>query len=262
MPALPAAVKSEPASSINYCTPAYAKQIDQREPSQAIVDFLVKQRNLTTLPPQKILIFKGDPLEYRLFIRAFEHGVEDKTDSDKDRLYFMEQYTNGQSRELIRSCLHIEPERGYCEAKKLLREHFGNGNKISMAYIDKALNRPTIKSDDEEALHSFGLYLTGCLNAMGDLEYMEELHSVSNMRAIVAKLPYKHREKWRSRACTLLEKEQRRAKFSDIADFVNLLSKEALHPLFGHITDRNQGQYKAHMLDRPITKVCLLKEAA
>lgn len=58
------------------------------------MDFLVKQQSLTTLPPQKIPIFKGDPLEYRLFIRAFEHGVEDQTDSDKDRLYFMEQYTD------------------------------------------------------------------------------------------------------------------------------------------------------------------------
>ncbi|XP_061078452.1 protein regulator of cytokinesis 1-like [Conger conger] len=253
-----AMVKTEPASSNNHSAPASAKKTEQeslqQESTQAIMDFLVKQQNLTTLPPQQIPIFKGDPMEYRLFIRAFEHGVEDKTDSSKDRLYFMEQYTDGQPRELIRSCLHIEPERGYREAKKLLKVHFGNGYKISMVYIDKALNWPTIKSDDGEALHSFGLYLIGCLNAMADVEYMEELDCVSNMRAIVAKLPYRQRERWRSKAYALLEKEQRSAKFSDLAEFVNLQAKEALHPLFSNLTDRNRSQAKAHKDEKSTRK--------
>lgn len=68
---------------------------------------LPKQQRLAAVPPQNIPMFKGDPLEYRLFTRAFEHRVEDKTESSKDRLYFMEQYTSGQPRELIRSCLHM-----------------------------------------------------------------------------------------------------------------------------------------------------------
>ncbi|KAK7884418.1 hypothetical protein WMY93_027541 [Mugilogobius chulae] len=137
---------------------------------QNVFEVLTKQQKLATLPPQNIPVFKGDPLEYRLFIRAFEHGVEDKTDNDKDRLYYMEQYTSGQPRELIRSCLHMDPTRGYKEAKRLLEEHFGNAYKISVAYINKALDWPTIKSDDGEALHAFGLYLTGCRNAMNDVE--------------------------------------------------------------------------------------------
>lgn len=37
-----------------------------------ITDLLIKQQKLSTLPPQNIPIFKGDPLEYKLFIRAFE----------------------------------------------------------------------------------------------------------------------------------------------------------------------------------------------
>ncbi len=64
-----------------------------------------------------------------------------------------------------------------------------------MAYINKALNWPDIKSDDGEALHSFGFYLTGCCNAM--TEYMEELDNAANMRSVIAKLLYKLRERWR-----------------------------------------------------------------
>lgn len=153
-----------------------------------ITELLIKQQKLSTLPPQNIPIFKGDPLEYRLFIRAFEHGVESKTESSKDLLYFMKQYTNGQPRELIRSCLHMDPDKGYRKAKRLLKEHFGNEYKISVAYIDKALSWPTIKADDREGLNALALFLTICNNTMSDLDYMEELDNVANMLAIINKL--------------------------------------------------------------------------
>ncbi|KAK7882611.1 hypothetical protein WMY93_028785 [Mugilogobius chulae] len=177
---------------------------------QNVFEVLTKQQKLASLPPQNIPVFKGDPLEYRLFIRAFEHGVEDKTDNDKDRLYYMEQ------------------ER-----------------------VNKALEWPTIKSDDGEALHAFGLYLTGCRNAMNDVEFMEELDNTANMRAIIAKLPYKLRERWRTYACGVHEWDQRRAKFEDLVDFVNKQAKEALHPLFGDIKDgAAKGQAKSQTDER------------
>lgn len=86
---------------------------------------LTNQHRLALLHPQSTPVFKGDPLECLLFIRAFE---------PQGRLYFIEQYTAGQPRELVWSCLHMEPERGYCEAKRLLEEHFGNAYKLSVAY--------------------------------------------------------------------------------------------------------------------------------
>ncbi len=73
------------------------------------------------LPSIDIPIFKGDPLNYKLFIRAFKHGDEDRIDNDKDRLYFMEHYTTGKPKELVHSCLHMNPAEGYLKAKQLLR---------------------------------------------------------------------------------------------------------------------------------------------
>lgn len=210
-----------------------------------ITDLLIKQQKLSTLPPQNISIFKGDPLEYRLFIRAFDHGVESKTESSKDRLYFMEQYTSGQPRELIRSCLHMDPDKGYRKAKKLSKEHFGNEYRISVAYINKALSWSTIKADDGEALNALALFLTSCSNAMTDLDYMEELDNVANMRAIVNKLPYNLRERWRSAAFDIQEKKARRPMFKDLVKFINRQAKVALHPLFGDIKDSNKGQAKS-----------------
>ncbi|KAJ8408789.1 hypothetical protein AAFF_G00246070 [Aldrovandia affinis] len=75
-------------------------------------------------------------MEYRLFIRAFEYGVEDKTDSNKDQLYFMEQYTSGQPRELIQSCLHNQED--------LKKRSFLKDLEANLVHIDKALNWPTL----------------------------------------------------------------------------------------------------------------------
>lgn len=85
---------------------------------------------------------------------------------------------------------------------------------------------------------------------MSDVEYMQELDSVSNMRAITAKLPYKQRERWRSKACALLEKEQRSAKFRDLVGFVIQQAEEALHPLFGDITDGIKSHVRAHKTEK------------
>lgn len=109
------------------------------------------------------------------FIHAFKYLIEDKTSSSQDRLYFLEQFTSGQASDLVRSCLHMEPRRWYTEAQQLLKKHFCNEMKIANAYIEKALNRTTIKADDGKTLHAYALCFRECCNVMQDLEYMDEL---------------------------------------------------------------------------------------
>lgn len=82
------------------------------------------------------------------------------------------------------------------------------------------------------------------------------------MRAIIAKLPYKLRERWRTLACGILDKEKRTAKFEDLVDFVNKQAKEALHPLFGEIKDSTlKGQAERKNMRRDCKEVGL-KEAS
>lgn len=102
-------------------------------------------------------MFDGDPLTFQLFMQAFKHNIEDKTECDEDRLYFLEQYSAGQPRELVRSCFHMNATTGYPEAKHLLKDHFGDDFKITSAYIEKALNWNLIGTDDGRALHSYAL---------------------------------------------------------------------------------------------------------
>ena len=58
-----------------------------------ITELLVKQQQLSQLPTKDIPVFKGDALQYKSFIRAFEHAIDLKTDNDQDKLYFLEVYS-------------------------------------------------------------------------------------------------------------------------------------------------------------------------
>ena len=90
----------------------------------------------------------------------------------------------------------MEPERGYEHAKKSLKKKYGNKYKIGMAYIEKAMSWPPIKSEDSSAPESFSVFLTGCCNTMEDIDYMKGMDHPKTLKAVVSKLPYKLREKW------------------------------------------------------------------
>lgn len=58
-----------------------------------ITEMLVKQQRLSHLSQRDVPVFSGDPHEFKPFIRAFDHTIHDKVDSNSDRLYYLEQFT-------------------------------------------------------------------------------------------------------------------------------------------------------------------------
>ena len=65
-------------------------------------------------------------------MKAFECLIESRTESSSSRLYYLVQYT-GDVQELMRSCLAMDPEEGYREARKLLKQRYGQSYKIATA---------------------------------------------------------------------------------------------------------------------------------
>jgi len=202
-----------------------------------ITEMLVRQHNLSSLPRKEVPVFKGDPLTYKSFIRSFEHAVDSKADAYQDKFFYLEQYTSGEAQELVRSCEHMPSERGYKEARRLLQKHYGNELKIANAYMEKALNWPIMKLEDGKALNAYALFLIGCKNTMGDLDFMEEMDNPTNMRTVLSKLPYKLREKWRVAAFDIQEKGRGRARFSNMIEFIDRQAKIIMDPIFGSMSE-------------------------
>jgi hypothetical protein len=188
-----------------------------------------------TLPKPDMPVFNGDPMEYTTFIRAFQNMIEEKTTSNSTRLHFLVQYTEGDVRELMRSCLAMNPEDGYIEARALLKKRYGQAYRIASSYVDKITKGPTIKSEDGNALHKFSVLLTSCNNTLNNIGYMSKVENPDNLRAVITRLPFELRRKWRNLVDKINEHDERDIVFQDIVDFVEREARTVSHPIFGDI---------------------------
>ena len=102
-----------------------------------ISEMIMMQQVRSSLPSHKPPTFTGDSMEYSRFINAFESLIESKVESLIERLYFLDQYTAGKAKEVIKGCIQMKSDDSYGQAKALLKKHFGDPFKVANAYITK-----------------------------------------------------------------------------------------------------------------------------
>ena len=86
------------------------------------------RRNGTHPPQPSLQVFSSNPIDYLDFVRVFEHQVERKTPTSSSQLYYLVQHTTGPVQELIKSCLSKREDERYQEARRLLKERYGQSS--------------------------------------------------------------------------------------------------------------------------------------
>ena len=205
-----------------------------------IMEMLAINQNKSKLPQPRVPTFDGNPVEYRTFARAFESLIESRTTSGTERLYYLEQYTAGDVKELVRSCHHLDPDEGYAEARRLIEKKFGHEFRIASAYESKALNWPPVKSEDGSALSRFSVYLASCKNAMKGSQYSSKFDQPDNIQKLILKLPYSMRERWRRVVDDIMELQGRPVKFDDLVSFIDREARIATNPVFVQIAESSK----------------------
>ena len=186
-----------------------------------------------TLPQPTITKFKGDPIGYKTFVMAFDARIRSKATNSADLLYYLNQHLEGEPADLIQGCLHMNPDEGYVEARRLLQKEYGDPFKISTAYLNKILRWAPIRFDDNQGLKRLSIFLTKCTVAMKNISYMRVLDHAPNMQAIVSKLPANLQAKWRDHVFKKKKRESSLICFADLAEFVEYASESANDPVFG-----------------------------
>ena len=189
-----------------------------------------------TLPIPTVPTFNGDPLQYTAFVRAFDALIETKTNNDSSRIYYLVQFTSGEVQDLMKSCLVMSPAEGYKEAMSLLKKRYGQGYKIASAYVDQVMQNAPIKSDDGSALQQYSVLLRCCLNTLSSMNCVNKIENPVSLKSIIDKLPYDMRKRWRSRADTISEYEDREIALEDIVMFIEREARISAHPVFGDIS--------------------------
>jgi len=236
----------------NVVIPKERTLIEVMQKQADISNKIMKHQEKAELPRKEIFVFDGkDVTKYNIFMRNFKRIIEDKCDQPADCLYYLEQYTSGTARELVRSCGHSDVSIAYAEALRLLSEEYGNSHKTATAYLDKIDKWPQIKGEDGEALRELSIFLLECSNNLDSHTVYSQLNHPKEIMSIVMKLPYDMRKKWRSKALDLSE-SRLSVTFHDLVTFVRNQSKLVNQPLFGSIKDAATRENS-----RPVNKTSL-----
>ena len=194
-------------------------------------------------------------MEYWTFIRAFENLIENKTLSHSARLYYLVQYTSGEVKELVRSCLAMREDVGYLEAKNLLKKKYGQSYRIANAFVEKLAKGPAIKAEDGDALTRFSTLLSSCRNTLKEIGYLNKVENPDTLKAIVGRLPYGLRQRWRDVADDITENQEREITVEDLNRFVAAKARAANHAVFGDISVQQQpttpGNARARLKQTP-----------
>ena len=194
-------------------------------------DVLADSRN--RLPEVVIPKFSGDPLDFASFVRSFDSRIASRTSDKGERLYYLEQFTVGTAREIVRSCMHMPLELAYQEARRRLERRFGDKFLLSQAYIRKLESWSAIRNDDVKRLDEFTTFLIGCSNAMTCSDAIRELDYPSSLRLVVSKLPSYLQERWTPLADKILYLEGDVVTFSRLVTFLEDETRIKLNPVFG-----------------------------
>ncbi|PFX14233.1 hypothetical protein AWC38_SpisGene21625 [Stylophora pistillata] len=173
--------------------------------------------------------------KYSDFVRAFENLIESKTSSPNSRLYYLVQYTSGEVKELMQSCLSMYPAKGYKTSRALLKDRYGESYKIATALIDQVKKSPQIKADDGPALQRYSVLLTSFKNSLQEIGYLSKIENPDTLQKIIGRLPFGLRQRWREKADHITADLKREVTIGDIAEFVEAKARIANHPVFGNI---------------------------
>ena len=187
----------------------------------------------------KLPTFGRNPIKYPSFIRAFESLIESRTNSSRARLHYLVQYTSGEVHELMRSCLSMSHAERYKEARRLLKERYGQDYKIATAYVERVTSGPPIKAESWEDLRRFSILLITCRNALKDIGYLGRINNPDCLKKMINRLPFGMKRRWRDIADDISECQQREITTEDVALFAEKRARSASHPVFGDIRVSN-----------------------
>jgi len=205
---------------------------------------IAKHQEKAELPKREVPVFDGEDItKYQSFIQNFNRTIKEKCDNEADCLYYLEQFTAGAAKQLVKSCSQSNASHAFRQALDLLDDEYNNEYRTATAYIRKLEEWPSIKSEDNEGLHNFSIYLLTCANNMETMTSLNQLNSPKEMMNVIMKLPFELRKKWRVITLDLSEKKSP-VTFRDLVKFVRKQAKLLNQPLFGAIKDSTKPAQK------------------
>ena len=190
-------------------------------------------------PKVDLPVFRGDPMRYHTFMRAFDDNVEKAIEDPSSKLARLVQLCAGEAARVIQGCTLMHPERGYARARQLLKERFGDEFVIAELWGQRLLEIGT-----RMPLREFADELRACFESLDALNALGELQTQGNLAEIIKKLPAFLQNRWRDVVRRIKVHEQRRPDLQDVVEFVEEAAAVASDPVYGNQSQKTE---KSHV---------------
>jgi len=183
-----------------------------------------QQMHMSRLPPPEPGVFSGDPIQFPGWLTSFELLIESRQLTSAERLHYLKRYLGGPAKECIEGLALLSTDSAYDEAKKILKERFGDNFTVANAFRQKLRDWPKISGNDVAALTKLSDFLQQCQAAMKVNNYLWALNDCHENQNILKKLPDWMITRW-SRAVS--DWTDSCGFFPPFSEFCRFMSKEA-----------------------------------
>ncbi|XP_033106056.1 uncharacterized protein LOC117108203 [Anneissia japonica] len=97
-------------------------------------------------------------------------------------------------------------KKGYAEAKRILKEEFGQAHVIAKAHLSMVLNRPQVRPNDGKGLWNLARDMRRCQTVLSQMCYSADMNSSESLLRIQQLLPIHLQTKWAKKAYAMMEK--------------------------------------------------------
>ena len=187
--------------------------------------------NLINLPKIELEEFDGNPAKFHSFFAVFDEHVHQAPIDPSLKLTRLIQYTCDRAQNSIRPCVIVGGQRGYDQAREILKRRYGSDHMVSEHLIQNIRSGKPVKTAEE--LQQFCDDLVNCQATLTQMARMFEVDSQHCIVEVVNRLQPYLRNRWKRLALEHKREKDRYPDFASLVKFVQEQADEATDPVYG-----------------------------
>ncbi|CAB4034962.1 Hypothetical predicted protein, partial [Paramuricea clavata] len=184
---------------------------------------LLEVQNQNRLPLPEPGVFSGNPLQYPMWVKAFETLIEGRAINPAERLHFLGKYVSGEAKEVVNGFMLLDGDDAYTKAKEMLAKRFGDPFTVAASFRKRLEEWKQIAPGDAIGLRKYSDFLVQCETAMEKVSSLNVLNDVQENQKMISKLPKWLSNRW---ARVVYKSREEKNKFPPFSEFVRFLVTE------------------------------------
>ena len=184
-------------------------------------------------PTAVLDIFMGDPMHYHSFMAVFDENIGNSNLNPGYKLSRLLQFTGGDAKTAIFPCGIVGGQKGYDQAREILRRRFGNDHLVSeMIMKSVKIGKPARSPKELQALAD---ELVNCHTTLDNMDKLDEIDTQNSIVKIAERLQPYVRNRWKRKALEMKREEGRYPDFGQFVSFIVKEADEAMDPVYGNM---------------------------